>query len=125
MSSGGASREAPGVGPRKFPENREFNREFLEISLDSCLLARFLKPVAKRIRQLAANSLFLRKQGNFSPEQGIRPTEQGIRRQERRRAGPQWAKLPAASVQHLGCRMTVAGHRQSVRLAKTSIMGHA
>jgi len=82
MSSGGASREAPGVGPRKFPENREFNREFLEISLDSCLLARFLKPVAKRIRQLAANSLFLRKQGNFSPEQGIRPTEQGIRRQE-------------------------------------------
>jgi hypothetical protein len=62
----------------EFPDNRENNREFLEISHDSGLLARFWEPTAKPIQQLAANSLFLRKQRMFLPEQGVRPTEQGI-----------------------------------------------
>jgi hypothetical protein len=49
----------------------------LEISPDSGLFGRLWEPVAKRIQQLAANSLFLRKQGIFLPEQGMFPLEQG------------------------------------------------
>jgi len=72
--SGREGRTEPGL---QFPEIREINREFLEISHDSGLLTWFWEPVAKRIQWVAADSLFLRKQGifcpnreNFSPEQG-------------------------------------------------------
>jgi hypothetical protein len=43
----------------------------LEISHDSSLFGRFWEPVAELVQWLAANSLFLRKQGIFLPEQGI------------------------------------------------------
>src|SRR5215471_19918959 len=46
-------------------ENRENNREVLKISRDSGLCGPSWEPVAKRIQQLAANSLLLRKQGFF------------------------------------------------------------
>jgi hypothetical protein len=38
------------------------------------LISASREPVAKRIQRLAGNSLFLRNQGIFLPEQGIRPT---------------------------------------------------
>jgi hypothetical protein len=65
-------------GRAGFPENRENNREFLEISHHSGLLGRLWKPVAKRIQRVAADSLFLRKQGIFLSEQGIFSPEQRI-----------------------------------------------
>src|SRR5215467_8167596 len=49
----------------KIPENREINRECLEISHDSDLCGRFQEPVTKRVQWLAANSPFPRKQGNL------------------------------------------------------------
>jgi hypothetical protein len=55
----------------EFPENRETNREILKISTDFGLWGWLLEPVARRIQQLAANSLFLRKQRIFLPEQGM------------------------------------------------------
>ena len=50
----------------------------MEISHDSGLFARFSEPVAKRIQQLAADSLFLLKQGILLSEQGFLSPEQGI-----------------------------------------------
>ena len=55
----------------KFPENREFNREFFGFSADSALRSNF--------NALRPNSLRAPEQGIFSPEQGIFRTEQGIR----------------------------------------------
>jgi hypothetical protein len=50
----------------------------LEISHDSGLFARFSEPVAKRIQQLAADTLFLLKQRILLSEQGFLSPEQGI-----------------------------------------------
>jgi hypothetical protein len=61
-----------------FPENRENNRESLQISLDSGFSERLLEPIAEPVQKLVANSLVLWKQGIFLPEQGMIHLEQGI-----------------------------------------------
>jgi len=65
--SGREGRTEPGL---QFPEIREINREFLEISHDSGLLTWFWEPVAKRIQWVAGDSLLLRKQGMFFARTG-------------------------------------------------------
>jgi len=87
----GVSSPHPSAACRGFPESREINRELLEISHDSGLAGRFWEPVAKRIQQLAANSLLLRKQRIFLSEQRIRLIEQGNGRVEWRKAEPRRA----------------------------------
>jgi hypothetical protein len=85
------------VRPRslKFPENREFNREFLRIrwffglaganSLshfnalsENSLSARENQEFVRNFNRLHGNSLFLKEQGIFRKEQGIFSMEQGI-----------------------------------------------
>src|SRR5262249_25218533 len=61
----------------KFPDNREWNREFLETSPDFGLSGGFESRSRSRFNSLP-KSLFLRKQGISAPEQGIHRSKQGI-----------------------------------------------
>jgi len=53
---------------RTFPENRENNREFLEILPDFGHLAQFREPVVRQIQQLAVKFPVLRKTARLLPE---------------------------------------------------------
>jgi hypothetical protein len=93
-ADGAAAADKGGGGERgggeRFPANREIIREFLEISHDCGLFARFLEPIAEWIQRLAADSLFLPEPRIFRAGTGISScgtgNEQGIRRVQRRRA---------------------------------------
>ena len=80
----------------KFPENREFNREFSGFSAESdlpgvnsrshfnglqvnSLIFAKVGRFGSKVNALQANSLSWAEQGIFSTEQGIYPSEQGIR----------------------------------------------